>query len=145
MRRVCYYLVAEVRREENMCPRSPRYRKRRLTAGKRERMCRVLQAVLPGEEHMLATNRKCGRSGPILVLGTDFGGAKHGIVCLVTKEGVSSEVMHVRTKDMKGYQRAGLHHAEFYREKGIVYWGVYKWMMREARGHETCAWCDTRT
>ena len=45
--------------------------------GKRECMWRVLQAVLPGEEHMLATKRKCGRRGPILVLDTDFGGAAH--------------------------------------------------------------------
>ena len=45
-----------------------------LAAGKEECMWRVLQAVLPGEEHMLATNRTCGRRKPILVLDTDFGG-----------------------------------------------------------------------
>ena len=31
----------------------------------------------------------------------------------------------------------GVHHAEFYRQKGVVEWGVYKWMVRQARGHET--------
>ena len=45
------------------------------------------------------------------------------------------EVVHVRRKDMKEYQRAGLHHAEFFRDQGAVEWGVYKWMMRRARGH----------
>ena len=54
--------------------------RRRLAAGKKECMWRALQAVLPGEEHMLATNRTCDRRGPILVLDTDFGGAAHGMV-----------------------------------------------------------------
>ena len=139
VRRVCYPAVAEVHREENMCPHFVWYRRWRLTAGKRERMWRVPQAVLLGEMHMLATNSKWGRPGPILVLDTDFGEAAHGTVRWVMKEGVSSEVMHVRRKDMKQYQRAGLHHAELYREKGVVEWGVYKWMMRRARGHETPA------
>ena len=39
-------------------------------------MWRVLQAVLPEEEHMLATNRTCGRRGAIRVLDTDFGGRR---------------------------------------------------------------------
>ena len=60
-----------------MCSRFIWYRKWPLTAGKRERMWRVLQDVLPAEKHMVATNRKCGRHGPVLVLDTDFGGAKH--------------------------------------------------------------------
>ena len=50
----------------------------RLTAGKREHMWCVLQAVLPGKDHLLATNRRCGRRGPILVLDTDFGGPRMG-------------------------------------------------------------------
>ena len=70
------HAVAEVHREDNMCPQFVWYRTWQLTAGKRERLWRLLQALLPGEEHMLATNRKCGRRGPILVLGTDFGGAE---------------------------------------------------------------------
>ena len=40
-----------------MCPHYVWHRRRRLAAGKKERMWRALQAVLPGEEHMLATNR----------------------------------------------------------------------------------------
>ena len=36
-------------------------------------MWRALQAELPGEEHMLATNRTCSIGGPILVLDTDSG------------------------------------------------------------------------
>ena len=104
--------------------------------GKNERMWRVLQAVLPGEEHMMATNRTCGRWGPILVLDTDFGGAAHGPVRWVRKEGVSMEMLHVRRKDMKEYKKAGLHQAEFYRDARMVEWGVYKWMMRRARGQE---------
>ena len=102
----------------------------------KERMWRALQAVLPGEEHMLATNRMCGRRGPILDLDTDFGGAAHGTVRWFTKEGVIMEVLHVRTWDMKEYKKAGLHHAEFYRDAGMVEWGLYKWMMRRARGQE---------
>ena len=74
VRRVCYHTVAEVQKEETMCPRFVWHRRRRLAAGKKERMWRALQAVLPGEEHMLATNRMCGRRGLILVLHTDFGG-----------------------------------------------------------------------
>ena len=101
VRPVYYHAVAEVQREEKMCPRFVWYRKRRLTAGKGERMWCVLQAVLPGEEHMLATNRKCGRPGPILVLDTYFKGAEHRTERWVMKEGVSLEVMHVRKKDMK--------------------------------------------
>ena len=116
-----------------------------LTAGKRERMWRVLQAVLAGEEHTLATTRKCGRRGPILVLDTDFEGAAHGTVRRVMKEGVSLEVMHVRRKDMKEYRRAGLHQAEFYREKGGVEWGVYNWLMPRVRGHETRTRWDRQT
>ena len=93
---------------------------------------------------MLATNRTCGRRGPILVLDTDLGGAAHGTVRLVRKEGVSLEVLHVRTKDMKEYKMAGLHHAEFYRNARIVEWGIYKWMMRRARGQEDRARWDRR-
>ena len=69
--------------------------------GEGQRMWRALQAVLPGEEHMLATNRTCGRRGPILVLDTDFGGAAHGTVRWIRKKGVSMEVLHVGRKDMK--------------------------------------------
>ena len=136
VRRVCYHAVAEVQKEENMCPRYVWHRRRRLAAGKKERMWRALQAVLPGEEHMLATNRTCGRRGPILVLDIDFGGAAHGTVRSIRKEGVSMEVLHVRRKDMKEYKKAGLHHAEFYRDTRVVEWGVYRWMMRRARGQE---------
>ena len=78
MRRLCYHAVAEGEKEENMCPRYVWHRRRRLAAAKKERMWRALQAVLPGEEHMLATNRTCGRWGPILVLDTDFGGRRMG-------------------------------------------------------------------
>ena len=61
----------------------------------RERMWHLLQAVFPREEHMLATKKKCGRRGPILVLDSDFGGAAHGTVRWIMKEGASFEVMHV--------------------------------------------------
>ena len=61
MRRVCYHAVAEVKKEENICPRCVWHRRRRLAARKKERKWRVLQAVLPGEEHMVATYRTCGR------------------------------------------------------------------------------------
>ena len=136
VRRVCYHAVAEVRKEENMCPRYVWHRRRRLAAGKKECMWRALQAVLPGEKHMLATNRTCGRRGPILVLDTDFGGAAHGTVWWIRKEGVSMEVLHVRRKEMKEYKKAGLHHAEFCRDTRVVECGVYRWMMRRARGQE---------
>ena len=136
VRRVCHQSIAEVQKEENMCPRYVCHRRRRLAAGRKECMWRVLQAVLPGEEHMLATNRTCCRRGPILVLDTDFRGAAHGTVRWVRKEGVSMEVLHVRRKDMKEYKKAGLHHTEFYRDSRIVEWGVYKGMMRRARGQE---------
>ena len=85
---------------------------------------------------MLATNRTCGRRGPILVLDTDFGGAAHGTVRWIRKEEVNMEVLHVRRKDMKEYKKAGLHHAEFYRDTMVVEWGVYRRMMRRARGRE---------
>ena len=49
----------------------------RLAARQRECMWRVLQAVSPGKEHMLAINRTCGRCGPVLAMDTDFGGAAH--------------------------------------------------------------------
>ena len=75
-----YRAVAGLQKEENMCPSYVCDRRRRLVAGKKERMWRVLQAVLPGEEHMLATNRTCGRRGPVLVLDVDFRGAAHGNV-----------------------------------------------------------------
>ena len=136
VRLVCYHAVAEIQKEENMCPRYVWHQRRRLASGKKERMWRALQAVLPEEEHMLATNRTCGRRGPILVLDTDFGGAAHGTVRWIRKEGVSMEVLHVRRKDMKEYKKAGLHHAEFYRDTRVVEWGVYRWMMRRARGQE---------
>ena len=42
------------------------------------------------------------------------------------------EVLHVRSKDMKEYKKAGLHHAEFHRDSRILEWGVYKGMMRRA-------------
>ena len=98
---MCYHAVAEVQKEENMCPRYVWHRRRRLAAGKKELMWRAPQAVLPGEEHMLANNRTCGRRGPILVLNTDFGRAAHGTVRCIRKEEVSMEVLHVRRKDMK--------------------------------------------
>ena len=78
--RVCSHAAAEVQREENMCPRYVWHRRWGLRAGKRDRMWRLLQALLPGEEHMLAINRNCGRRGPILALDTDFRGAAHGTV-----------------------------------------------------------------
>ena len=46
------------------------------------------------------------------------------------------EVLQVRRKDTKEYKKAGMHHAEFYRNARMVQWGVYKWMMRRARGRE---------
>ena len=45
--------------------------------------------------------------------------------------------MHVLRKDTKECRKAGLHHAEFHRDHGVIELGVYKWMMRRARGHET--------
>ena len=42
----------------------------------------------------------------------------------VMKKGVSLEVLHVYRKDMKDYGKAGLHHAEFHRDQGVVEWGV---------------------
>ena len=122
-----------------MCPRYVWHRRRRLAAGKKKRMWRVLQAVLPGEDHMLATNRTCGRRGPVLVLDVDFGVAARETVRWIRKEGVSLKVLHVRRKDMKEDRKAGLHHAEFYRDSRVVEWGVYKWMMRRARGQEVHA------
>ena len=101
VRRVCYHAVAKVQKEESMCPCYTWHRRGWLAAGRKERMLRALQADLPGEEHMLATNRTCSRRGPILVLDTDFGGAAHGTVRRIRKEGVSMEVLHVRRKDMK--------------------------------------------
>ena len=77
-------------------------------------------------------------------LDADFGGAAHGTVRWVRKEGVSMEVLHVRRKDMTEYKKAGLHHAEFYRDSRIVEWDVYKWMMRRARGQEDRARWDRR-
>ena len=126
VRRVCYHAVAEVQKKENMCPRFVWHGRWRLAAGKREHIWRVLQAVLPGVEHMLATNSTCGRCGPILVLDKDFGGAAHGTVRWVMKEGVRLEVIHLRGKDMKAYQRAELHHADSFRDHGVVEWGVYR-------------------
>ena len=120
VRRVCYDAVAEVQKEEIICPRFVWHRRRRYATGKKERMWRVLQAVLPGEEHMWATKRTCGRPGPVLVLDLDFGGAAHGTLRWVMKEGMSLEVLHVRRKDMKEYRKAGLHQAEFYRDQGVV-------------------------
>ena len=136
VRQVCYHAVTEVQKEENMCPCYVWHRRRRLAAGKKERMWRALQAVLPGEEHMLATNRTCGRGGPILVLDTNFEGAAQGTVRWIRKEVVGTEVLHVRRKDMKEYKMAGLHHAEFYRDTRVVEWGVYRGMMRRARRQE---------
>ena len=98
---VCYHAVAEVPKEVNMCPRYVWHRRRRLATAKKEHMWHVLQAVLTGEEHMLATNRRCGSLGPVVVLDVDFGGAAHGTVGWVMKEGVTLEVLHVRRKDMK--------------------------------------------
>ena len=54
------------------------------------------------------------------------------------------EVLHVRRKDTKEYKKAGLHHAEFYRDSRMVEWAVYKWMMRRARGQEDRARWDRR-
>ena len=144
VQRVCYHAVAELQKEENMCPCFVWRGQKRLAAGKKERIWRVLQAVLPGEEHMLATNRTCGRSEPVLVLDVDFGGAVHRTVRLLMKEGVGSGVLHVRRKDMKEYRKAGLHHTEFYRDQGVVEWGVYRWMMRPGRGQEARARWDKR-
>ena len=124
VRRVCYHAVAEVQKEENLCPRYVWHRRRRLATGKKERMWHVLRAVLTAQGHMLATNRTCGRRGPVLVLDVDLGGAAHGTVRWFMKEGVSLEVVHVRRKDMKEYRKAGLHHAEFHTTQGS--WnGVY--------------------
>ena len=144
MRRVRYHAIAEVQKGENMCPRYVWHRRRRLAAGKKKCMWRVLQAVFPGGKHMLATNRTCGRRGPIVVLDADFAGAAHGSVRGGRKEGVSMQVLHVCRKDMKEYKKAGLHHADFYRDSRIVEWGVSKWMMRRARGREDRARWDRR-
>ena len=138
VRRVFYQSVAEVQKEENMCPRFVWYRRMHLMAGERERMRPVLQALLPAEEHVLVTNRRCRRGSPILVLDTDFGGAAHGTVRRVKKEGMTIVVMHVHKKDTQEYQRAGLHNAEVLRDRGNVEQGVYKLIMRQARGHELC-------
>ena len=44
VRRVCYHAITEVQKEENMCPRYVWHRRRRLAAGKKEHMSRVLRA-----------------------------------------------------------------------------------------------------
>ena len=144
VRRVCYHAVAEVPKEENMCAPYVWHRRRRFASKRKERTGRILQAVLPGEEHMLATNRTCGRRGPVLLLDVDFGWAVHGTVWWVRKEGVSSEVLQVCRKDMKDYRKAEVHPAEFYRDSRVVEWGVIKWVMRQARGREDCARWDRR-
>ena len=141
---MCYHVITQVQKKENMCPRYVWQRRRWLAAGRKEHMWRVLQAVLLGEQHMSATNRTCGRRGPILVLDPDFGRAAHGTVQWVRKEGVSIEVLHLRRKDMKEYKKARLHHADFFLDSRIVEWGVYKWMMRRARGQEDHARWDRR-
>ena len=82
---MCHHAVAEVQKGENTGPRYVWDRRRRLLAGKKERMWRVLQPVLPGEEHILATNRTCCRLGPVLVLDVDFGG--RGMVPYAGSEG----------------------------------------------------------
>ena len=105
VRRVCYHAIVEVQKVH--VPTLCVVRRRRLAAGRKERTWRVRQAVLPGEEHMLATNRTCGRRGPILVLEVEFGGAAHETVCRVRKEGVSMEVRHVRRKGYEGVQKSG--------------------------------------
>ena len=74
VQQVCYHAITEVQEEENMCPRYVWHRRRQSAAVKKEHMWRVLQVVLLGEEHVLATNRTCGKRGQILVLGADFGG-----------------------------------------------------------------------
>ena len=55
------------------------------------------------------------------------------------------EVMHVHRKDMQVYKRAGLHHVEFFRERGIVEWGVYECKMRRARGQDIRARSERHT
>ena len=40
---------------------------------------------------------------------------------------------------------AGLHHAEFLRDTRVVEWGVYRWMMRRARGREDRTMWSRRT
>ena len=45
---VCYLVIAEVQKEENMCPRYVWHQRTRSVAGKKEHMWRVLQAVLRG-------------------------------------------------------------------------------------------------
>ena len=99
VRRVCYHAVTELQKKENMCPRYVWHRRTRLAAGKKERMWSVLQAVLPGEEHTLATNRTCGRRGLVLVLDVD------ATVRWVRKEGVRLEVLQVRRKDTKEFTK----------------------------------------
>ena len=84
--RVCYDAVAEVQKEENMCQRFVWHQRWRLAAERRKRMWRVLQALLSGEEHMVATNRTCGRREPLLVLDTDSRGAAHGTVRWLMEE-----------------------------------------------------------
>ena len=54
------------------------------------------------------------------------------------------EVLHVRREDMKEYKKAGLHHAELYRDSKKVEWRVYKGMVRRARGQEDRARWDRR-
>ena len=72
VRRVCYHAVAEVQKEENMFPRYMWHRQRRLAARKRERMWRVLQAVLPvGGAHV-------GDQQAVQQAGTDPGSG-HGL------------------------------------------------------------------
>ena len=136
VRRVCYHAVAEVQKEENMCPRYVWHRRRRLAAGKKERMWRPYRRCCRGKSTCWQpTGRAVGEDQSWFWTGTS-GGAAHGTVRWIRKEGVSIEVLHVRRKDMKEYKMAGLHHAEFYRDTRQVEWGVYRWMMRRARGQE---------
>ena len=44
----------------------------------------------------------------------------------------------------EGDKKAGLHHAEFYRDSKIVEWGVYECGMRRAQGQEDRARWDRR-
>ena len=92
-----------------------------------------------GERAHVGDQQDLRQAGTILVPDTDFEGAAHGTVRRVGKEGESMEVLQLRKRDMKEYKKAGLHHAEFYRDTSMVEWGVYKWMMRRARAQENRA------
>ena len=72
-----------------------------------------LQLLLPHHQHVIQTNHRCRKDGPLAVLHTDVGGEPTGNTTTLDLVGTTLHLIRVIPNQMPALQRVGTHHVPF--------------------------------